>query len=136
MRKIALRADTYGAWQVLAAGLTEEEAAGLPRGGVTLPMIPVSGGDYFGGDNSCCLGAYTPDLVELGRFQLKEGLWPQARDVVVLEYARLASLGAEGGQIAALMGWEFLYLALAEARGWDRGCWPGAARISISAGAM
>ncbi len=32
----------------------------------------------------------------------------------------LKSLGAEGGQIAALMGWEFLYLALAEARGWDR----------------
>lgn len=86
MRKIALR------------GMAGRRRDTLLLGGVvTLAMIPVSGGDYFGGDNSYCLGVYTPDLVELGRFQLKEGHWPQARDEVVLEYARLASLGAEMG---------------------------------------
>ena len=46
--------QTYGSWQVLAAGLTGEEANTLAaQAGHTLvvPLIPASGAKFFDGDN-------------------------------------------------------------------------------------
>lgn len=96
----AQRVSTYGQWQVMAAGLPAQAGEDLAERGETsavLPMIPASGSDYFAGDNSYYLSVYTPELAQLGQFQLREGRWPQARNEVVLEYARMASLGLEVG---------------------------------------
>lgn len=96
----AQRVNAYGQWQVMAGGLPAQAGQELARKAETsavLPMIPVSGTDYFAGDNSYYLSIYSPELEQLGRFQLKEGRWPQARNEIVLENARMASIGLEVG---------------------------------------
>lgn len=96
----AQRISTYGTWQVMAADLSHAQGERLAEQGDTsavLPLIPVSGFDFFAGDNDYYLSVYSPELVELGQLQLQEGRWPQARNEVVLEYARLSSLGLEVG---------------------------------------
>jgi len=96
----AQRAGAYGQWQVMAGGLPAQagrELAQKAEASAVLPMIPASGTDYFAGDNSYYLSVYSPELTQLGQFQLKEGRWPQARNEIVLEYARMASIGLEVG---------------------------------------
>ena len=102
----AQRVQTYGSWQVMASGIsreTSEQLVDLAETAAVLPMIPVSGDDYFTGDNNYYLSVYTPELIELGHLQLKEGRWPEERSEVVLEYARMASLGLEVGDTFTAM---------------------------------
>ena len=92
--------QTYGSWQVLAAGLTGEEAdtlAAQAGHALVVPLIPTSGAKFFDGDNEYYLTPYTPELEVMASLELKEGRWPQARNEIVLEYARLASLGLKVG---------------------------------------
>lgn len=101
----AQRRATYGNWQVMAQNLTAaqaEELAGCAGTAVSLPMLPVSGADYFQGDNNYFFAPYSPELVEMGQFQLREGHWPQAEDEIVLEYARMVSMGLEVGDTFAV----------------------------------
>lgn len=96
----ANREQTYGKWQLMAHGLTPEgaeELAALGTNAAVTPLIEVAGADYYQGDNSYTLGVYSPELAEMGSFQLREGRWPEAKNEIVLEYARLASLGLEVG---------------------------------------
>ncbi len=101
----AQRASAYGQWQVMAGGLPApagRELAQKAETAAVLPMIPASGTDYFAGDNSYYLSVYSPELTQLGQFQLKEGRWPQARNEIVLEYARMASIGLEVGDTVSV----------------------------------
>ena len=95
----AQRVDTYGKWQVMGANMTPAAAEAMLEGeeGAATPVIEVSGADYFQGDNTFQLGVYSPELADMGSFQLREGRWPEARNEVALEYARLASLDLEVG---------------------------------------
>lgn len=94
------RISTYGSWQVMADGLSSNAADRLASGAdisAVLPMVNVSGADYFSGDNSYYLSLYSPELEVFGQFRLKEGRWPESRGEVALEYARMAALGLQVG---------------------------------------
>ncbi len=94
------RISTYGSWQVMGTGLTENEAKNLSSSAeksAVLPMIKVKGADYFAGDNEYYFSTMSDDLAALGSFELKEGRWPENSDEIVLEYARLTALGLEIG---------------------------------------
>lgn len=94
------RISTYGSWQVMGTGLTENEAENLSSSAeksAVLPMIKVKGADYFTGDNEYYFSTISDDLAALGSFELKEGRWPENSDEIVLEYARLTALGLEIG---------------------------------------
>ena len=109
------RSETYGSWQVLVADssltgadyssdaaleLTNEkvnELSSAADSSVLLPMIKVSGVDYFSGDNEYYLTPYSDVFKEMGNFTLKEGEWPKAKNEIVLEYAKLSSLGLSIG---------------------------------------
>ncbi len=94
------RISTYGRWQIMGTGLTENEAKNLSSSAeksAVLPMIKVKGADYFAGDNEYYFSTMSDDLAALGSFELKEGRWPENGDEIVLEYARLTALGLEIG---------------------------------------
>ena len=94
------RISTYGSWQIMGTGLTENEAKNLSsfaEKSAVLPMIKVKGADYFAGDNEYYFSTMSDDLATLGSFELKEGRWPENSDEIVLEYARLTALGLEVG---------------------------------------
>ena len=94
------RIYTYGSWQIMGTGLTENEAKNLSSSAeksAVLPMIKVKGADYFAGDNEYYFSTMSDDLATLGSFELKEGRWPENSDEIVLEYARLTALGLEVG---------------------------------------
>lgn len=96
----AQRLDTYGRWQVMAAGLSVSEAntlASQAHGALVVPLIPASGARIFDGDNEYYLTPYSPELASTASLHLKEGRWPQARNEIVLEYARMTSLGLQVG---------------------------------------
>lgn len=101
----AQRISTYGAWQIMASGISEEDARSFAsRSGesAVLPLLPVSGTNFFDGNNTCALTTYTPELEQLGRLQLREGRWPQEKNEVTLEYARLAALDMKVGDTVTL----------------------------------
>ena len=94
------RISTYGSWQIMGTGLTENKAENLSSSAeksAVLPMIKVKGADYFAGDNEYYFSTMSDDLAALGSFELKEGRWPENGDEIVLEYARLTALGLEIG---------------------------------------
>lgn len=101
----AQRTATYGTWQVMSFGINASTAAELAESAETsviLPLLDFSGADYFQGDNNYYFTTYSPELEDLGQFQLREGRWPQERNEIVLEYARLASLGLKLGDTFAV----------------------------------
>lgn len=110
------RRSTYGSWQVMVADsdlsviefsdenskifLTEEtisDLTSLSENSVVLPMVSVSGIDYFSGDNEYYLTAFSEDFVKYGNLSLKEGKWPEEKNEIALEYARLSSLNLKLG---------------------------------------
>ncbi len=102
----ASRIQTYGSWQVMASGISEDDTnAMLERsgGGVVLPIVKMSGNDYFGGDNSYIVSPYSTELAELGQLTLKEGRWPEAKNEIALEYARMSAAGLEIGDTVTLL---------------------------------
>lgn len=96
----AQRFSTYGSWQIMAFGLQSDEAFSIYENSGTkavLPLVNVSGTDYFTGDNEYYITVCSDDFTRLGNIQLKEGRWPENDNEIVLEYARLSSLGLETG---------------------------------------
>ena len=110
------RNETYGKWQVMAADFeltgTEyyEGGSGLVLSeeiieaitskadeSIVLPMVSVSGVDYFSGDNEYYITPYSDDFIESGNLTLKEGYWPKEKNEIALEYARLSSLNLKLG---------------------------------------
>ena len=110
------RRSTYGSWQIMVADsdlsgiefsnenskifLTEETLSGLTslsEETIVLPMVSVSGIDYFSGDNEYYLTAFSEDFVKYGNLSLKEGKWPEEKNEIALEYARLSSLNLKLG---------------------------------------
>ena len=110
------RNETYGKWQVMAADfeltgteyyeggsglvLSEEviEAiASKADESIVLPMVSVSGVDYFSGDNEYYITPYSDDFIESGNLTLKEGYWPKEKNEIAIEYARLSSLNLKLG---------------------------------------
>ena len=52
----AQRISTYGAWQVMASSLSEDTArsfASHANTSAVLPLLPVSGANFFDGNNAC-----------------------------------------------------------------------------------
>ena len=101
----AQRISTYGAWQVMASSLSEDTArsfASHANTSAVLPLLPVSGAYFFDGNNACLLTTYSPELENLGQFQLREGRWPQEKNEIALEYARLAALDMAIGDTLTL----------------------------------
>ena len=101
----AQRIATYGSWQVMAAGVSDEDAQLLAQNAeqsVILPMIRVSSGG-LGADNGFFVSTYTPALDELGQFELKEGRWPENRNEIVMEYARMSAEGYKVGDTVKLI---------------------------------
>ncbi len=110
------RISTYGSWQVIAAdsdltgaeiynegtkiSLTEDvisELGSLAEESLVLPMVCVSGIDYFSGDNEYYITPFSDEFAKAGSLTLKEGKWPEAKNEIVLEYARLSSLNLKLG---------------------------------------
>lgn len=110
------RNSTYGSWQVMAADtalseidyssessslvLTEElisELESISDESIIIPMVSVSGIDYFSGDNEYYLTPFSENFINTGNLTLKEGKWPESENEIVLEYARLSSLNLKLG---------------------------------------
>ncbi len=110
------RNSTYGSWQVMASDteltgvdysdddssivLTEKlisELRNVSDRSIILPMVSVSGIDYFSGDNEYYLTPYSEEFINTGYLTLKEGKWPEAKNEIALEYARLSSLNLKLG---------------------------------------
>ena len=109
------RNRTYGSWQVMVADsalsgadYTEESMvkpddklfsslSSVSDGSIILPMVKVSGIDYFSGDNEYYLTPYSDEFINTGYLTLKEGKWPSEKNEVALEYARLSSLNLKLG---------------------------------------
>ena len=110
------RHETYGNWQVMVSdseltgaeysekdsivNLSEETIFELTEkagSSIVLPMVSVSGIDYFSGDNEYYITPFSSDFSETGNLTLKEGKWPEAKNEIALEYARLSSLNLKLG---------------------------------------
>ena len=110
------RHETYGNWQVMVSdseltgaeysekdsivNLTEEtifELTDKAGSSIVLPMVSVSGIDYFSGDNEYYITPFLSDFSETGNLTLKEGKWPESKNEIALEYARLSSLNLKLG---------------------------------------
>jgi len=94
------RITTYGSWQNMVGGLSSEDAEKISEfaeNSAILPMVNVKGVDYFSGDNEYYITRYSDELVSLGQLVLKEGKWPESKNDIVLEYARLSSLNLKLG---------------------------------------
>ncbi|MBQ6877753.1 MAG: hypothetical protein IJO22_05065, partial [Oscillospiraceae bacterium] len=110
------RNSTYGSWQIMAA---DSALAGIESGekgssflineelisefkeisdkSIILPMVSVSGVDYFSGDNEYYIVPSSQDFIDMGYLTLKEGIWPETKNEIALEYARLSSLNLKLG---------------------------------------
>lgn len=96
----AQRVQTYGKWQVMASGLSEEGAAALTAGvseAACTPVLEAYSADDFRAANAFFVGVYSPELADLGQLQLKAGRWPETGNEIALEYARAADLQLEVG---------------------------------------
>ena len=110
------RRSTYGCWQIMVSDseltgvnlseetekivLTDDIISGLTslsESSVVLPMVSVSGIDYFSGDNEYYITPFSEEFVKLGNLSLKEGKWPSEKNEIALEYARLSSLNLKLG---------------------------------------
>ncbi|MBE6882876.1 MAG: FtsX-like permease family protein, partial [Ruminococcaceae bacterium] len=110
------RSTTYGSWQVMAAdsGLTGVESADnfsyiklddelaeqlkeVSDEAIVLPMVSVFGVDYFSGDNEYYITPFSKDFADSGNLTVKEGRWPEEKNEIALEYARLSSLNLKLG---------------------------------------
>ena len=110
------RNNTYGSWQIMLSDsdltgaifddesakitITEDLASDISSVSeitIVLPMVSVSGIDYFSGDNEYYVTPFSEDFVKLGNLSLKEGKWPEATNEIALEYARLSSLNLKLG---------------------------------------
>ncbi|MBE6899174.1 MAG: ABC transporter permease, partial [Ruminococcaceae bacterium] len=110
------RHETYGSWQVMVSdseltgaeysekdstvNLTEETIFELTEkagNSIVLPMVSVSGIDYFSGDNEYYITPFSEVFEKNGNLTLKEGKWPEAKNEIALEYARLSSLNLKLG---------------------------------------
>ncbi|MBR3935076.1 MAG: ABC transporter permease, partial [Oscillospiraceae bacterium] len=110
------RITTYGSWQIM---ISDNELIGLQSSEnsletelsdnlvselssyadktILLPMVSVSGVDYFSGDNEYYLTPYSETFENTGNLTLKDGKWPQKKNEIALEYARLSSLNLKLG---------------------------------------
>ena len=110
------RRSTYGCWQIMVSDseltgvnlseetekilLTDDIISGLTslsESSVVLPMVSVSGIDYFSGDNEYYITPFSEEFVKSGNLSLKEGKWPSEKNEIALEYARLSSLNLKLG---------------------------------------
>ena len=110
------RRSTYGCWQIMVSDseltgvnlseetekilLTDDIISGLTslsESSVVLPMVSVSGIDYFSGDNEYYITPFSEEFVKLGNLSLKEGKWPSEKNEIALEYASLSSLNLKLG---------------------------------------
>ena len=110
------RRSTYGCWQIMVSDseltgvnlseetekilLTDDIISGLTslsESSVVLPMVSVSGIDYFSGDNEYYITPFSEEFVKFGNLSLKEGKWPSEKNEIALEYARLSSLNLKLG---------------------------------------
>ncbi len=110
------RISTYGSWQVMAADqeltdvMSSESSSAIKLSdklisdfssfadqNIVLPMVSVSGIDYFSGDNEYYITPYSESFVNAGNLTIKEGKWPEEKNEIALEYARLSSLNLKLG---------------------------------------
>ncbi|MBR2639521.1 MAG: FtsX-like permease family protein [Oscillospiraceae bacterium] len=110
------RNNTYGKWQVMVSDsdltgiefddessktfLSDDvlsEITSFSENPIVLPMVSVSGIDYFSGDNKYYITPFSEDFASTGNLTLKEGKWPESKNEIALEYARLSSLNLKLG---------------------------------------